>query len=103
MNKYNVVITQRAFFDISECVLFVNNVSNEAAKDLYQQLIKSISELECFPNKYPDIEGLLIAGTRVKRMPVHQGRYIVLYKIDKDTVTVYDVIDSRKDNGILKL
>jgi len=103
MNKYEVVITQRAFADISECVLFVNAVSKDAAKELYKEIIESIKSLETFPNAYPDIEGLKIGPSSVKRMPIHNGRYIVVYKVSDNTVTIYDILDSRKDNTILKI
>lgn len=103
MNKYEVVITQRAFADINECVLFVNVVSKEAAKDLYKELIESIRSLEVFPNAYPDIEGLKIGQNSVKRMPIHNGRYLIVYSVKDYIVTVYDILDSRKDNSILKI
>lgn len=103
MNKYRILITQRAFSDINECVLFVNNVSKEAAKDLYKEIIASIKSLETFPDAYPNIDGLTIKDVSIKRMLVHHGRYMILYKIEGDLVTIYDIIDSRKDNSILKL
>ena len=103
MNEYKITITQRAFSDINECVLFVSLVSKDAAKELYKEIIDSINSLKTFPNAYPSVEGLIIGGVAVKRMPIHHGRYIVLYKIDADIVTIYDIIDSRKDNSILKL
>ena len=103
MGDYNIVITQRAFFDINERVLFVGNVSNEAAKNLYKEIIDSISSLKTFLNAYPDIVGLTIGGCGVKRMSIHNGRYLALYKVQNNTVTIYDVIDSRKDNSILKI
>ena len=103
MNEYRIIITQRAFSDINECVLFVNNVSNEAAKELYNEIISSISSLRTFPNAYPNIEGLTIGGASIKRMPIHHGRYLIIYKVENDLITIYDVIDSRKDSSILKL
>lgn len=103
MNEYRITITQRAFSDINECVLFVNNVSNEAARELYSEIISSINSLKTFPNSYPNIEGLTIGGASIKRMPVHHGRYLIIYKVENDLITIYDVIDSRKDSSILKL
>ena len=103
MNKFQVVITQRAFSDINECVLFVNAVSNEAAKKLYEEIINAIKSLETFPGAYSDIEGLTIGLSKIKRMPVHNGRYFIIYKIVDKTVTIYDIFDSRKDNSILKI
>ena len=103
MNEYKILITQRAFSDIRECVLFVKNVSYEAAKDLYNEIITKINSLKDFPNSYSEIDGLTIRGTKIRRMPIHNGRYLVLYKVETDLVTIYDVIDSRKDNSILKI
>ena len=103
MTEYKIKITQRAFSDIYECVLFVSNVSKQAAKELYQEIMSSLDSLKSFPNAYSNIEGLTIGGVSVKRMPVHHGRYFVVYKIESNLITVYDVIDSRKDNSILKL
>ena len=103
MNAYKIAITQRAFSDIYECVLFVSNVSKEAAKVLYTEIISSINSLKTFPNAYPNIEGLVIGGINIKRMPIHHGRYLIIYKVEGDLITIYDVVDSRKDSSILKL
>ena len=103
MAEYKILITQRAFSGITECVLFVNNVSNDAAKSLHNEIISKIDSLKDFPNSYPEIEGLTIGGVKIRRMPVHNGRYLVLYKVETDLVTICDVVDSRKDNSILKL
>ena len=103
MNAYKIAITQRAFSDINECVLFVSNVSKEAAKVLYTEIISSINSLKTFPNAYPNIEGLVIGGINIKRMPIHHGRYLIIYKVEGDLITIYDVVDSRKDSSILKL
>lgn len=103
MNAYKIAITQRAFSDLNECVLFVSNVSKESAKVLYTEIISSINSLKTFPNAYPNIEGLVIGGISIKRMPIHHGRYLIIYKVKGDLITIYDVIDSRKDSSILKL
>ena len=103
MGKFTINITQRAFSAITECVLFVSNVSTEAAETLYKEIINSISNLQDFPNAHSDIEGLTIAGEKIKKLLIHNGRYYVLFKVQKETVTIYDLIDSRRDNSVLKL
>ena len=103
MKSYNITITQRAFSDITECVLFVNNISAESARKLYKDIVSSISSLKTFPNAYPEVESLTIGKAKIRRMPIHHGRYLLLYKVEDDLVTIYDVIDSRRDNSILKL
>lgn len=103
MNKYKIVITQRAFSGISECVLFVNVVSNDASKKLHLEIIESIRSLETLPEVHPYIDGLVIGNSKVRRMVIHSGRYFIIYKVEKDIVTIYDILDSRKDNSILKI
>ena len=103
MVELKISITQRAFSSITEHMLFVRNVSLEAAKKLYEETMTSLRSLSSFPERYPEIQDLRIAGARIRKMPIHNGRYVALYKVDGDTVVVYDVVDSRKDNSILKL
>ena len=103
MAELKVSITQRAFSSICEHILFVRNVSIEAAKELYEETMTSLRSLSSFPERCPEIQDLRIAGARIRKMSIHNGRYVALYKIDGDTVVVYDVVDSRKDNSILKL
>ena len=103
MDNYKIEITQRAFLDITECVSFVKNVSVEAANELYREIINAINSLCSFPNMFHEIEGLKIRENKVRKMPIHQGRYVIIYKVEKNAITIYDVLDTRKDSYILKL
>ena len=103
MKEYKIKITQRAFSSIQECVLFVNIVSSEEAIELYDEIMSSLSSLKTFPKAYPNIERLTICGIDVKRTPIHHGKYLIIYKVEKDLMTIYDIIDLRKDNSILKI
>ena len=103
MSGYQILITQRAFSSIYECVSFVKNVSIDAAKELYEQFMEQIHNLALFPEKYPEIYGLKIRDWKIRKMPVHGGRYNVLYRIEKQTVYIIDVIDSRKDQILNRL
>lgn len=98
MTNYKISISQRAFSDITECVLFVKNVSKVAANDLHNEIMESIKSLSTFPNKYPEVDGLLIRQSKVRKMTIHKGRYFILYKVDDGVVYIYDILDSRKDN-----
>ena len=100
MTGLKISITQRAFSSICEHILFVRNVSLEAAKELYEETMASLRSLSSFPERCPEIQDLRIAGARIRKMAIHDGRYVALYKVDGDTVVIYDVIDTKKD-GIL--
>ena len=103
MVEYKIAITQRAFCSIGEHVLFVRNVSMEAAKELYEETMGSLRSLSTYPERYPEIPDLRVAGAKVRKMPIHDGRYVALYKVEGDTVVIYDVIDTRKDGILNKL
>ena len=103
MVQFKISITQKAFSSISEHVLFVRNVSLEAAKELYEETMTSLRSLSSFPERHPEIQGLRIAGARIRKMAIHNGRYVALYKVDGDTVVIYDVIDTRKDGTLSRL
>ena len=103
MSSYEIQITQRAFSDINECVSFLKNVSIGAAKKLYLEMIEQIKSLSIFPEKYPTISGLKICESMIHKMPVHDGRYNVLYRIESKTVVILDVIDSRRDQILNRL
>ena len=103
MNNYSITITQKAYSSITECVLFVNNVSSDAANKFYEEMMNAIRSLSSFPNKYPEVPGLLIRDIKVRKMPIHDGRYVILYKVENDKVVIYDNIDTRKDNILTKI
>ena len=103
MAELKVSITQKAFSSISEHVFYVRNASLEAAKELYEETMASLRSLSSFPERYPEIQDLRIAGARIRKTPIHNGRYVALYKVDGDTVVIYDVIDTRKDGTLNRL
>ena len=89
MTNYEVSISQRAYSNLLECVSFVKNVSSNAAKDLYDEIMTSIKSLSDFPNKYPEVEGLLIRQSKIRKMVIHKGRYVILYKVEDGIVGTY--------------
>ena len=96
-NKCIIEISTRAYFSIKECVSFVNNVSNIAAKELYKEILSSINSLTIYPNKYPEVDGLSIKNAVIRKMTIHKGRYAILYKLEGNVIFIYDVIDIRKE------
>ena len=102
MEKFEIIIYQKAFSSITECVMFLNNVSNDAAKHLYEEFISSIKSLEDMPNRYPVINDIKIKESAVRKMPIHKGQYLIIYKVELNKVYIYDILDVRKDNDIIK-
>lgn len=100
MEKYKIVFSKKAYFDLLQCFLFIRNVSLDAANKMYEEVISSIELLSTFPNAYPIIDKLTILGSNVRKMPIQKGRYIIVYKVRKEDIVIYDILDSRKDKII---
>jgi plasmid stabilization system protein ParE len=95
MDKYRVIVTNKAQSDIAECVSFVKRVSKESAYKLADELYFSFGSLEFFPEKNP-IFPTPKAFPYVLRKQVVNNRYIVLYTIEEQKVVIYRVLDVRR-------
>ena len=104
MNKFKVVISQRAFTSIFECVSFVKKVSIKSAENLYKEIMTAINSLSTNPNRNPEIKDLAIRQVPIRRMIICDGRYGIIYKINNnDEVFIYDVLDNRRDNKLFSI
>ena len=96
MHSYNVIITAKAQSDISECIAFVMKVSNEAALSLFDDIYANIESLKLFPERNPVFE-MPKSFPIVIRKHIISKKYIALYGIEKDSVIIYRLIDSRRN------
>ena len=104
MNKCKVVISQRAFTSIFECVSFVKKVSIKSAENLYKEIMTAINSLSTNPNRNLEIKDLAIRQVPIRRMIICDGRYAIIYKINNnDEVFIYDVLDNRRDNKLFSI
>lgn len=95
MNQFKIIISSNAHSDIAECVGFVKNVSLEAAKALAKNIYSSISTLNVLPERNPVFE-MPKAFPFTLRKQIIDNRYIVLYTVEKESVVIYRVLDSRR-------
>ena len=96
MEKYQVIVTNKAQSDVAECINFVRRVSKEAAYKLADDLYSSFYSLECFPEKnaiFPTPK----AFPFTLRKQVVNNRYLVLYTVEEDKVVIYRVLDVRRN------
>ena len=104
MDKYNVVISSRAFTSVFECVSFVKKVSFESSEKLYKEIMSAIDSLSTYPNRNPEIKDLTIRQVPIRRMMICDGRYAIIYKINNNNeVFIYDVLDNRRDNKLFNI
>lgn len=98
MTTYKVIASSNAASDIAECLRFVKNVSLEAAISLQQEFIKAFDRLTSFPEANPLFNKDDMSIGALHKMIVAK-HYIILYIIEKDTVVIHRVLDSRRKYG----
>ena len=100
MTLYSVKLSSRALSDLSDCVLFVMNVSVEAAKKLRDDLFSTALILESFPEMNPVFEMPKTFPLTIRKCVVEK-RYIILYSIENTDVVIQRVLDSRRNFNYL--
>lgn len=98
---YKVVISGDAKNSILESMRFLANVNKNSARKELNNIFNEIKTLEEFPMRHQFVENLEILGRRVYKFVLSNGRYIVLYTIDKTTVYIDKFLDSRKENKLV--
>ena len=102
MILYQVVWSNKALSDLSECIQFVLNVSKEAATKLADDIYDSIGSLVNFPDRNPIFE-MPKPFPFIIRKQVINHRYAALYCVEGKNVTIYRVLDSRRKFNFLVL
>ena len=95
--SYQVVLSQHSFNQISQCVAFVNNVSQEAAKKLYKEIMEGVSSLEETPLRCPTIDYLKLPFGDIRKLVISNGRYALLFRVEKDKVYIDYFVDFRSE------
>ena len=103
MDKYEIIISQRAYTSAFECVSFLKRVSIQSSQELYKEIMTAINSLSTFPNRNPEIKDLTIQQIPIRRMIICNGRYAIIYKIIDREVFIYDILDNRKDNKLINI
>ena len=99
--KYSVKISEKVIFTISDSMLFLANVNKGAAKREKAEILKLIHSLEEFPLRNPIVDNLEILGKEVRKFPILNGKYVILYTIIEKTVYINKFLDSRRENKII--
>lgn len=94
--KYNIVISQRVTDMLINHVRFLAQVSETAAQNLRNQIIKEIQALQHMPETYPRFRCEGIPANKYRKKLVEK-RYLLIYQIKEDTVYVDYVLDCRQD------
>lgn len=101
--KYKILISTTAYNQITECVSFAANVSTDAAKQLYLDIMSSINSLEDMPERCPVVNELKTIFGATRKLLIDKGRYATLFRINGDTVFINYVIDLRSNKYLKEL
>ena len=96
MLEFDVIVSSKAYSDLSEHISFVMRVSKEAALKLKDDVFEALKGLKTFPEKNPVFE-MPKSFTSIVRKQIINGRYVALYTVGPEKVVVLRVLDSRKN------
>ncbi len=100
MNKYRVIVSERATQMLMEHTAFLAQVSVKAAERLVDEFEKATNSLEVMPQRCPWLRGEYIPRNTYRYI-LFEKRYMIIYQIVEDFVYADYVIDTRQDYGWL--
>ncbi len=100
MNKYRVIVSERATQMLMEHTAFLAQVSVKAAERLVDEFEKAANSLEVMPQRCPWLRGEYIPRNTYRYI-LFEKRYMIIYQIVEDFVYADYVIDTRQDYGWL--
>ena len=84
-NKYSIIWSPSFKLELQNIYEYISISLKETcvAKKTYYEIIKAVSSLENFPERYPQIETNRI----LRKLPVKN--YIIIYEVDSDSRTSF--------------
>ena len=96
MQRYSVVVSDRAKNMLGAHVKFLAQKSPSAARDMKDKISTAIRSLSSMPERCPFFDGDFVPRNKYHKMVV-DSRYLLLFQIKDSVVFVDYVIDSRQD------
>jgi len=94
--KYVVNMTQTAENDLNDIIMFIAQNNPQTAIKIMERLQAKISTLDHFPNRGAYVPELLARNIKEYRQII-EAPWKIIYKVDKKTVNVLTIIDSRRN------
>ena len=94
--EYVVSISDAALSMLDSHIDFLARVSLNAARKLMDEVLNDISSLTENPQRFPCFDNEFIPNNRYRRM-LSAKRYLVVYEIDTNSVSVDYILDCRQD------
>ena len=101
MKSYYLNWLPKSVSDLGEHIAFLRKVSEEAAKKTSLAIITMANSLTQFPERFPEFSMPRNFPVVIRKCVV-AGRYILLFGVCDDSVTIYRVLDARRSfDGLL--
>jgi addiction module RelE/StbE family toxin len=96
IKKYSVNVTATAKKDLQEIVSYISQKNPQNAVKILERIKAGINTLDHFPNRGSYVPELLKKNIKEYRQ-IMELPWRIIYRTDKDIVTVLLIIDSRRN------
>lgn len=96
MQRYEIVVSERAYQMLEGHVLYLAQKSPTAANDMADRILNSIRSLQQMPERFPYLNAELIPLYKYRKLYIEKW-YLVLYQIRDKTVYLDYIVDCRQD------
>ena len=93
---YTVIVSDKAKNMLASHMMFLAQVSKDAAKAKKKEIITAIKSLSLFPQRLPFFSAEYIPPNKHHKMAIEKW-YLILYQIKDDTVFIDYILDCRRD------
>jgi toxin ParE1/3/4 len=94
MEKYKLLIFPSAKRDLQEIVEYVNELSQQAAFKLYDEIVECIGSLSQMPMRCPLMKNPVLCAKGYRVMVVQ--KYLVLYVVNGETVEIRRILYGKR-------
>ena len=94
--RYNIIMSDKALYQLNDYVKFLAKVSETAARELYKEIISEAQMLDFMPETYPWLIADEISPYKYRKKLVAK-RYLLIYQIKDNTVFIDYIADCRQD------
>ena len=93
--QYRVIVDPSAYDRLFHHVMFLAEVSVEAAEELRQTIIADIRSLATMPHRNPTYTNQFLTATHYRWM-LSGKRYKIIYRVEGDAVYIDNIKDCRE-------
>lgn len=96
-----VIFTEQAFRGLEEAMAFIaDKVSEQKLTEISSRILNRTDELKTHPYQGQQEQYLSHLSSDYRRLI--EGHYKIIYRIEKNTVYIIDIFDSRQDPDTMK-